>query len=87
MTKMPMPGRAATRPRCSSSLYAFEHRVRVDREARDHLLHGRELVAHFEEPESQRVADLLDDLLVGRDARARVEMEFDHFCDSSYLGT
>ncbi len=78
VTKMPMPGRAATRPRCSSSLYAFNTVFGLIARLVDHLLHGRELVANLEEPEAQRVADLLDDLLVGRDARALVEMKFDH---------
>ena len=59
-------------------LVCLQHRVRVDRKTRDHLLQGRELVANLEEPEAQRVADLLDDLLVGRDARALVEMKFNH---------
>ena len=59
-------------------LVRLQHRVRVDRQAGDHLLHRRELVADVEEPEAERVADLLDDLLVGRDSRALVEMELDH---------
>jgi hypothetical protein len=59
-------------------LVRLEHGVRVDREARDHLFHRRELLADVEEAESQRVTDLLDDLLVGRDARTRIEVEFDH---------
>ena len=59
-------------------LVGLEHRVRVDRHGGDHLLDGRELVVDVEEPQSERVAHLLNDLLVWRDSRALVEVELDH---------
>jgi xylose isomerase len=52
--------------------------VRVDREIRDDLAHGRQLVADVERAEPQRVLHLADDLQVGRDSRLRVEMKLDH---------
>ena len=55
----------------------LEHRVRVDGQRGDHLPHLRQLVALDEIAEPQRVLDLLDDLQVGRDARARIEAELD----------
>jgi hypothetical protein len=64
----------------------LEHRVWVDREGYDHLVYVRELVPDVENPETERVVDLLDDLLVRSDARTRVEMKLDH-PDSIYLGT
>jgi hypothetical protein len=38
------------------------------------------MLVDVEEPESQSMADLLDNLLVRRDARASVELELDHPC-------
>ena len=80
---MPIPGRATTRPRCLQFLVRLEHRVRVDCQRGNRLLHRRELVADVEEPEAKGVADLLDDLLVWRNARSSVEMEFDHVMSRS----
>ena len=45
---------------------------------------GGQLVAHGQESESERVTDLLDDLLIWRHARACVEMKFDHSCPHVY---
>ena len=54
------------------------HRVRVDRQLRDDLLRGRQLVARPQQAEPQRVMDLLDQLEVGGDTGAGVELELDH---------
>ena len=54
------------------------HGVRVDRDLRDHLLDRGQLVALGQQAQQQRLAHLLDDLQVRRDAGARVEMELDH---------
>jgi hypothetical protein len=56
----------------------------VDRQLGHDLLDGRQLIALAQQPEPQRVADLLHDLLVGRDARAAVQVELDHLT-SKYL--
>ena len=65
---------------------SLEHRVRIDRHGGHHLFDSRELVVYVEEPQSERVADLLDDLLVRHNSRARVEVELEH-PDTIYLGT
>ena len=49
----------------------LEHRVRVDREAADDLLHRRKLVARPQDPEPDRLADLLHELEIGRHAGTR----------------
>ncbi len=56
----------------------LEHRVRVDGDAGDHVLDGGQLVALLEQPEAHGVPHLLDELHVGRDARAGVQMELNH---------
>ena len=56
----------------------LEHRVRVDGQLRHHLLDGGQLVALAQEAESQRLADLLDDLEIGGHAGAAVQVELDH---------
>ena len=56
----------------------LEDRIRVDREPRDNLLDGRQLVALLQEAEAQRVPDLLNDLRVRRDAGPRVEVKSNH---------
>ena len=43
-----------------------------------HLVHGRQLVSDVDRPQPQRLPDLLHDLQVGSDTRARVQMELDH---------
>ena len=78
MTKMPMPGRAATRPRCSSSLYALSTVFGLIARLATTSFTVGSWSPTSRSAEPQRVADLLDDLLVGRDARALIEMELDH---------
>ncbi len=56
----------------------LEDRVRVDREVAHDLFDRRQLVALAQEAEPEGLPDLLDDLQVGRDAGARIEMELDH---------
>ena len=45
---------------------------------RDHVLDRRQLVALDQQPQPQRLADLLDQLHVGGDAGAAIQMELDH---------
>ena len=56
----------------------LEHGVRVDRQARDDVLDGGQLVALDQQTEPQRPSYLLDDLEVRRDARPAVQRELDH---------
>src|SRR5581483_12207860 len=63
----------------------LEDRVRVDREARDDLLHRRQLVARREDPELDGVPHLLHELEIGRDSGTRVEMELDQRHISSFI--
>ena len=56
---------------------ALEDGVGVDRELGDDLLDGRQLVAGLQEAGDERLADLLRDLQVRRDAGLRVEPEGD----------
>jgi hypothetical protein len=64
----------------------LEDGVGVDGDLGDDVFHGRELVADVEDAEAQGLADLLDELEIRGQARARVDAELDH--DSSiYLGS
>ena len=56
----------------------LEHGVRVDRQARHHVLDRRQLVALAQQAEPQRLPHLLDHLQVRRDAGAGVQVELDH---------
>src|SRR5260370_484934 len=56
----------------------LEHRVRVDRELRYHLPGGRKLVTRPEPADPDRVANLLDQLPVGGNARCAIKAEFNH---------
>ena len=56
----------------------LRHRVGVDRELADDVLHRRQLVTLGEQAEPQGAAYLLDELLVRRDAGPAVEVELDH---------
>src|SRR5271155_3366450 len=58
-------------------LVGFRHGVRVDRKLRDHVTHPWKLIAGHEVAEAERVLDLMDELKVGRHARAGVEPEPD----------
>ncbi len=51
--------------------------VRVDRNASNDFLDGWELVAHLKKSKSQRSANLVNELQVGRDSGSRVEIEID----------
>ena len=53
----------------------LEHGVGVDRERGDDVLHPWQLVSVNQIAEAQRVLDLVDELKVRRDARARLEAE------------
>ncbi len=53
------------------------HGVRVDRERGDHVLHARQLVTYLQEPEPERVLDLVHELEIWGDARAGIEPERD----------
>ena len=75
---MPWPGRGAHQTLPLEVPVGLEHGVGVDRQLGHHLLGGRQLVARLEEPELQRLMDLLDQLQVGGDARGGVELELDH---------
>ena len=72
---VPWPGRPTARPFVSSSRYAFEHGVRVDRQLRNDVPDLRELIARREVAEAERVLDLLDELQVRRHTRAEIEAE------------
>ena len=63
----------------------LEHRVGVDGELCHDLLDRRQLIALVQESQPQRLADLLDDLEIGGDAGAAVQVELDHE-DLIYLG-
>src|SRR4029077_2337845 len=52
--------------------------VRVDREVRDDLSYGRQLVADVERAEPKRVLHLANDLQIGRNSGLRVEVKLDH---------
>ena len=56
----------------------LEHRVRVDRHLRHHVLDRGQLVTLGQQPQPHGLADLLDQLHVGGDAGAAVQMELDH---------
>jgi hypothetical protein len=56
----------------------LEHGVGVDREARHDVFHRRKLVTLVEETQSEGLADLVDYLQAGRDARAGAQVELDH---------
>ena len=56
----------------------LEDGVRVDRHLGDDVLDRRELVAFVEEAEAKGLANLLDELPVGRDAGSRIDVELDH---------
>ena len=57
----------------------LEDGVGIDREAADHLLDGRELIAGMQDPEPHGLLDLLHELEIGGDARAGVQAKLDHF--------
>ncbi|GAB1821681.1 hypothetical protein HerbRD11066_48450 [Herbidospora sp. RD11066] len=63
----------------------LEDGVGVDRELRDDLFDGGELIALPEQAEAHGLPDLLNQLKVGRDSRPAVEMELDHLRSSIYL--
>ena len=65
----------------------LEDGVRVDRQARHHVLDGGQLVALDQQAEAQGPPYLVDDLKVRRDPRAGVQRELDHreLHSSSYL--
>jgi hypothetical protein len=56
----------------------LEDGVRVDAQRRDDALGGGQLVAGNQDAEPYRLLHLADQLLVGRQAGAPVEMEFEH---------
>ena len=56
----------------------LQHRVGVDGQLADHLLDRRQLVAFPQQAQAEGLADLLDDLEVGGDARTTVQVELDH---------
>jgi hypothetical protein len=61
---------ASSEPACSR----LQHRVRVDRQVSDGVLHPRQLVSHLQVAEPGRLLDL-HELQVSRHARARIEPE------------
>ena len=61
----------------------LEHGVGVDGQLGHHLFDRRQLLALVQQAEAQCLADLLDDLEIGRDAGAAVQVELDH--ERSYL--
>ena len=74
----PQPGPGPHQALAFEVAVRLEHGVGVDRQLRDDLLRRRQLVTGLEQSELQRLVDLLDELEVGGDARARVEVELDH---------
>ena len=71
------------RPGCDQArvlelLVGLEHRVRVDGQRVHRVLDRRQLVALAQQAEPQRMPYLLDDLLVRRQARTRVQVKLDH---------
>ena len=77
-TNVPRPWRAVDETLTLQLAVGLRHRVRVDGELGHDLAHRRELVAHVDDAEPQRILHLLHDLQVGRDARVRVEVKLDH---------
>ena len=75
---VPRPGRASTRPLALELPIPLRHGIWIDRQIRDDLADGRQLITHVEQAEPKRLLDLLHDLEVRRHARARIEMELDH---------
>ena len=63
----------------------LEHGVGVDGQLGHHLLDRRQLVALAQQAEAQCLADLLDDLEIGGDAGAAVQMELDHERGTSFI--
>ena len=79
------PGDERAHPgtRCDQTLVlelpvGLEHRVRVDRHLRHHVLDRGQLIALGQQPQPHGPADLLDQLHVGGDAGAAVQVELDH---------
>jgi len=74
-----MPGLGAARPACSSSLYALSTVLGLIASRSTTSFTRRELITLRSAGRSRRrVAHLADDLLVGGNARAPIEMELDH---------
>ena len=78
VTKVPTPGRPATRPWCSSSRYAFRTVLGLIARLADDLLDRRQLVTLPQHPELQSLAHLPDELQVGRQSRGGFEVELEH---------
>ena len=74
----PEPGTGGDEPVVLELAVGLQDRVGVDREDRDHVLDRRELVALAQQAQPQRVPDLPHQLLVGREAGARVQVELNH---------
>ena len=71
-------GPARRQPFVLELAVCLEDGVRVDRHLGDDVLDRRELVAFVEEAEAKGLANLLDELPVGRDAGSRIDVELDH---------
>ena len=56
----------------------LQHRVRIDRQVRHHVLDRRQLVALAQQAEPQRVPHLPHELLIRREAGPGVQVELDH---------
>ena|SRR5438552_16526226 len=56
----------------------LEHRVRIDRQFRDHLPGGGKLVTRLESADPDRMANLLDQLPVGGNSGCPIEAKFNH---------
>jgi hypothetical protein len=56
----------------------LQHGVRIDREAADDLVDGRELIAGEQDSQLKRLLHLLHELEIGRDAGTAVQVELDH---------
>jgi len=57
---------------------SLEHRVRIDRQVRDHIFDRWQLVTRDEQAQSKRSTYLLYELLVRRHSRSAVQMKLDH---------
>ena len=73
-----MPAAPFDEPAQVELAVGLQHRVRVDRQAADDLLHGRQLIAGLQDPEPERLRDLLHELEIGRHPRPGVQMKLDH---------
>ena len=72
-TNVPAPGRGCTRPSCSSSRYALSTVFGLIASCGHDRLDGGQPIAFAQQAQPQRLAYLLDDLQVRRDAGAGIE--------------